>query len=186
VTISITLRRSARILAAALVLAAAMPAAALAKPSEFSCAAARAVPFSTSVPQDFRSPGVHGWEWYSEYDNADGTSGADLATNEILIDPAADAYPNTVLLRLFGRTTLLANGDVIGVDAMRPDQDARFYIAAYSIKGDTVFLDSFRTWFRYERAPGDWTAWVELERGPVTSFCNQVTKSAWKKAYGWD
>lgn len=170
-----------------LVLAAlALPGGALARPSDESCAAYRAIPFSTPVPDAFRTPGTHRFEYLSTYDNADGTSGEDLAQNQMAIVGNAPLYPNTVLLRLFRNTTLLPSGEIVALTEMNPAQSATFYIAAFSTHGDDVFLDSFRTWFRYETSRNRWTEWTELQRGPETNFCNQVTKSAWKKTYGWD
>ena len=162
------------------------PGGALARPADDSCAALRAIPFSTAVPDAFRTAGTHRFEWLSTYANPDGTTVEDLVQNRIAIDPNVALYPNTVLLRLFRSTTLLASGEIVDVTAMNPAQDARFYIAAYSFHGDNLFLDSIRIWLRYETSRNRWSPWVELEAGPETSFCNQVTRSAWTKAYGWD
>jgi hypothetical protein len=178
--------RLTSLLAALVLVAGLVPASALAAPNEESCSASRAVPFSTPVPADMRTSGVHRFEWYSTWTNADGSVGEGTSRNQILIDAAAPVYPNTVLLRIFRNTTLLADGSVVDVDAIRPDQQAQLYAAAYSLKADTLFLSSFRTWLRYETSKNHWTPFVELARGPETNFCNQVTTSAWKKAYGWD
>ena len=180
------IRRFAWLLGAALALSAVLPQAALAVPREESCASLRAVPFSAPVPASMRTVGTHGFEWYSTFVDADGNLQEGTAENSITIDPTAPAYPNTVLLRLVRNTTLLSDGSVEVIDTMRPDQAATFYAAAFSTPDDTAFLDSFRTWLRYETSPGLWTDFVELRRGPVTNFCSQVTTAAWKKTYGWD
>ena len=188
----ITSRRSAtRALATATATAAMfvgllLPSAALAKPSDEACAAYRAIPFSTPVPDAMRTAGTHRFEWYSTFDNADGTTGDALAQNQIKIMPGTPLYPNNVLLRLFRNTTLLADGEVVTIDEMAPTQPATLYAAAYSFKGDDPFLSSFRTWIRYETSRNHWSAWTELSRGPATNFCNQVTNSMWKKTFGWD
>ena len=174
------------LLTALVVVAGLVPGSALAAPDEESCAAARAVPFSIPVPADMRTAGVHRFEWFSTWTNDDGSFGEATNRNQVVIDTAAPAYLNTVLLRIFRNTTLLADGSVITVDAIRPDQQAQLYGAAFSLKADTLFLSSFRMWLRYETSKNHWTPFVELERGPETNFCSQVTTSAWKKAYGWD
>lgn len=177
--------RLASLLAALALLAGLVPASALAAPNPDSCSASRAVPFSIPVPADMRTSGVHRFEWYSTWTNPDGSVGEGTSRNQILIDAAAPVYPNTVLLRIFRNTTLLADGSVVDVDAIRPDQQAQLYSAAYSLKADTVFLSSFRLWLRYETSKNRWTPFTELAPGPETSFCNQVTTAAWQKAYGW-
>jgi hypothetical protein len=178
--------RLSTLLALAVLAAVSFPGGALARPSDESCAAYRAIPFSTPVPDAFRTAGTHRFEWLSSYQNFDGTSGEDLAQNQMTIASSAPLYSSTVLLRLVRNTALLPGGEVVEVTEMHPSQAAAFYIAAFSVHGDDVFLDSFRTWFRYETSKNHWTPWTELHRGPVTNYCNQVTTSAWKKSYGWD
>ena len=188
----ITPRRSmtggfgAAMAAASLFVGLLLPAAVLAKPSDETCAAYRVVPFSTPAPAGMRTAGTHRFQYRSSYLNADGTTGTDDIENQIAIVPGTPLYPNKVLLRLFSNLTLLSNGDIDSIDEMAPNQPASLYVAAYSIKSDHVFLDSFRLWYRYEGAPGRWSAWTELARGPVANFCNQVTNGQWKKTFGWD
>lgn len=177
--------RLATILTLAAMTAVIFPGAALAKPAEDSCAAYRAIPFSTPVPDAFRTPGIHRFEWLATYSNPDGSTAEDLVQNSIRIDPDAPIYPNTVLLRLFRSTTLLANGEWIEVTAINPAQVAVFYIAADSVHGDDLFLDSIRIWLRFETSRNRWSPWTELEAGPETSYCNQESISAWKRTYGW-
>ena len=82
--------------------------------------------------------------------------------------------------------TLLADGSVIAIDMIQPDQQAQLYAAAFALPEDSLFLSSFRLWFRDQTSKNRWTPFIELAPGPETSYCNQVTTSAWKKAYGWD
>lgn len=176
--------RIIRILALASALVMLVPNAAAATPGPDSCAGGRAVPFSTAVPDAVRQPGTHRFEWRSTFTDENGETAEAFAQNQVKIVSGMSIYPNNVLLRLFRNTTLVS-GELIEVPEMSPSQPAVFYIAADSIKGDDVFLDSFRTWFRYESTRNHWSAWVELPRGPETNFCNQLSDAIWKKTFGW-
>ena len=105
--------------------------------------------------------------------------------NEITIDPAAPAYPNTVLIRLFRNTTILADGEVISVDAIQPTQSARMHVQVSWIKGDKFFVGEFRMYFRYETRKNRWTEYQEVAHGPDQSFCVEFTDAVWRKNYGW-
>jgi len=176
--------RIIRVLALASLLLMLVPNSAAGAPSADSCAGGRAVPFSTEVPNAVREPGTHRFEWRSTFTDENGGLAEAFAQNQVKIVPGMTIYPNTVLLRLFRNTTLVS-GELMEVPEMSPNQPAVFYIAADSIKGDDVFLDSFRTWFRYESTRNHWSAWVELPPGPETNFCNQLNDAIWKKTFGW-
>jgi hypothetical protein len=163
----------------------AFPMAAAAMPSEENCAAYRALPFAMAVPDDLRTPGTHRIERYSTFVDEDGNLQEATAENAITINPAADAYTGTVLLRLFVNTTLLPDGEVALIDEMRPDQAAMFYAYAFNIAGEDGFFDSFRMWLRYETTPDTWSPWVEIDPGPLTPLCTQDRVSNWKRSFGW-
>ena len=130
-------------------LAGLVPATALAAPIPDSCSASRAVPFSIPVPADMRISGVHRFEWYSTWTNPDGSvAGRGTSRNQILIDAAAPVYPNTVLLRIFRNTTLLADGSVVDVDAIRLVRAAELYSRLLG-HGRRRVPASFRLWLRY-------------------------------------
>lgn len=176
----------ARGLAVVLVMAALLPTTAVARSESAWCSDLRAVPFAADVPDEVRTPGRHRFEWRSTFSNPDGSPASETVGNEITIVDGASLYPSTVLMRLVRNTALLADGEVVAVTEMAPDQPAAFYAAAFGGPDERIFLDGFRLWLRYETAKNRWSPWVELPRGPETSLCNQVTSAAWKKAYGWD
>jgi len=178
--------RIARVLALALVVAALLPSAAVARSDSAWCSELRAVPFAAAVPDEVRTPGRHRFEWRSTFLDPAGNPASETVGNEITIAVGAALYPNTVLLRLVRNTTLLADGEVVAVTEMAPGQPAAFYGAAFGGPDERAFLDSFRLWLRYETAKNRWSPWVELPRGPETSYCNQVTTAAWQKTYGWE
>jgi len=180
------LSRIARVLAIVLVAAALLPSAAAAQSDAEWCSTLRAVPFAAAVPDAVRTPGRHRFEWRSTFLGPDGSPASETVGNEITIAAGVAPYPNTVLLRLVRNTTLLADGEVVAVTEMAPDQPAAFYAAAFGGPDERAFLDSFRLWLRYETAKNRWSPWVELPRGPETSLCSQVTSAAWQKTYGWD
>src|SRR5690349_8617836 len=88
--------RIVRVSLIALLAALAAPSGAFALPSEESCAASTAVPFSLAVPDALRSAGTHRFEWYSTFTNSDGTPGEGTSENQVTIDARAPLYPNTV------------------------------------------------------------------------------------------
>lgn len=167
----------ARLTAAlALVLALAAPAATLAAPSPDSCASYVSTQYLAAVPGAMRTPGVHGFEFHASI-VLDGVP-TDLGTlaNEVEIDQAAPAYPNTVYLSLFDNRTLLKpnDDDETQVTAMQPGQAALIRVGAFAFRDDAAFK-TLRIRFRYEGAPGDWSTWSVLEPGPYTSTCGVLT-----------
>jgi hypothetical protein len=109
----------------------------------------------------------------------------DSIVSQITIDSAAPAYPSSVLIRLFRNTTLLANGEEITVDAIRPTQDARLYVNVSWLKGDKFFTGEFKVFARYETSRNKWAAYQQVTAGPEQSFCVQFNDAIWRKNYGW-
>ncbi len=178
--------RVARLLGAALLLAASFPAVVAAAPEPGTCAAERGVVYTAAVPGGLRTPGTHRFEWRGRYTDLAGQEIVDPPIgNRIVIDSAAPAYPNTVLLRLFRNTALLADGSVATVEAMRPDQAARMYVGVSWLKNEPFFQGTFHLDLRYETSKNKWSAWQEIPGGPESSFCVQTTDAVWTKNYGW-
>lgn len=180
--------RVARILAAGMLLATILPSAAAAAPPAGSCAAEHTVIYSAPAPAGLRTEGTHRVQWKAEY--VDASTGElisdDGIMNQITIDPAAPAYPNTVLIRLFRNTTILADGEVISVDAIQPTQPASLHVQVSWTKGDKFFDGDFRMYFRYETRKNRWTEYQELASGPDQSLCVEFTDAVWRRNYGWE
>jgi hypothetical protein len=180
------LARSARILAAVLLLAVAFPAAAIAAPSPESCAAYKGVSFTAPAPAGMRTEGRHRIQWKAEF--TDAYTGEfvvdDGIISEVTFDEDAPAYPSTVLIRLFRNTALLDSGEAIEVDEILPDQPAQLYVNVSWVKGDKFFT-SWKMFFRYETSRNKWSDYAELAAGADTSFCVEFNDAVWRKSYGW-
>lgn len=180
------LGRVARVAAAGLLLVAMLPATASAAPSDESCSAYRAQSYVAAVPAAMRTAGTHRFEWSSRYTDLAGRSVEEgTITNQVTIDAAASAYPNTVLLRLTRNTTLTATGDVAVVTAMRPDQAANLYVNVSWFKSEPFFTGTFHLLVRYETSRNHWSAWQEMPVGPENNFCTEFTNAIWQRTYGW-
>jgi hypothetical protein len=181
--------RLARVLAAVAVAALALPPAALATPSPDSCAANRAITYTAPVPAGLRVAGTRLVQWRAAF--TDAYSGEPIVddgiTNQVTIDADAPAYPNTVLIRLIRSTTILANGTVVTVPAMRPDQDARMHANISWVTGDKWFAGDFVLSFRFQAGNGNgkWSGWYPTAAGPEQSFCGELTDAVWKRSIGW-
>ena len=163
------------------------PAVASAAQDPYSCGANTATTYTTDVPAGLRTIGTHRVQWKAEF--TDAYTGElvvdDSIMNQVTIDPAAPTYTNTVLIRLFRNTTLVAPGEAITVDAMRPAQDARMYVNVSWLKGDKFFTDSFKISFRYETSRNKWAPYQQVTAGPEQSFCVELNDAIWRKNYGW-
>jgi hypothetical protein len=183
----VPLVRVARILATGLLLVTILPAAASAAQDPDTCGANTATTYTTPAPAGLRTPGTHRIQWKAEF--TDAYTGErivdDGIVNQITFDSAAPAYPNAVLIRLFRNTTLLANGEVVSVDTIRPTQEARMYVNVSWLKGDKFFSGDFEMSFRYETSKNKWSAYQRVAAGPEQSFCVELTDAIWRKSYGW-
>jgi hypothetical protein len=170
-----------------MLLGAMIPATASAVQDPDTCAALRATTYTIPAPAGLRTPGTHRVQWKVDY--TDAYTGEriidDSIVNQITIDAAAPAYPNTVLIRLFRNTTLLAGGDDITVDSIRPTQDARLYVQVSWLKDDRFFTGEYKIFVRYETSKNKWAAYQQVTAGPEQSFCVQVNDAIWRKNYGW-
>jgi len=179
--------RIAQIVGAALLLAAMLPAGAAAAQDPYSCGASKATTYTIPAPAGLRTSGTHRVQWKVEY--TDAYTGEqivdDSIVNQVTIDNAAPAYPNTVLIRLFRNTTILANGEVISVDSIRPTQDARMYVNVSWLKDDKFFTGEFKVSVRYETSKNKWAAYQQVTAGPEQSFCVELNDAIWRKNYGW-
>ena len=178
--------RIARLLGSAMLLVAMLPAGAAAVQDPDTCGALRATAYTIPAPAGLRTPGTHRVQWKVEY--TDAYTGEqvvdDSIVNQVTIDTAAPAYPETVLIRLFRNTTLLA-GEEITVDAIRPTQAARMYVQVSWLRGDQFFTGEFRIFVRYETSKNKWAAYQQVTAGPEQSFCVQFNSAIWRKNYGW-
>ena len=109
----------------------------------------------------------------------------DGIVNRVTVDTAAPAYPNTVLIRLFRNTTLLAGGAVIAVDTIRPRQDARMYVNVSWLRDDKFYVGDFAISFRYETSKNKWSAYQRATAGPEQNYCVEGNDAIWRRAYGW-
>lgn len=181
--------RLVRVLAAVALVALVLPPAALATPSPDSCAGNRVIMYSAPVPAGLRVVGTRLVQWRAAF--TDAYSGEAIVdegtTNEVTIDAGAPAYPNTVLIRLVRSTTILADGTVVTVPAMRPDQDARMHAQASWVTGDKWFDGDFVLSFRFQTGKGNgkWSGWYPMAAGPEQSFCGELTDAIWKRSFGW-
>jgi hypothetical protein len=179
--------RIARALATGLLLATILPAAASAAQDPDTCGANKGTTYTTPAPSGLRTPGTHRVQWKAEY--TDAYTGERISddgiVNQVTFDSAAPAYPNTVLIRLFRNTTLLADGEVTTIDAISPTQEARMYVNVSWLKGDRFFTGEFVMSFRYETSRNKWSAYQRLAAGPEQSFCVEFTDAIWRKNYGW-
>jgi hypothetical protein len=174
-----------RVAAALVLLVAVLPAPAAAVQNPDSCGAGKGTSFTMPLPAGMRSPGVHQVDFRGVYtDAATGEVVDESIVNDITVDAGAPAYPGSVLVRLF-RSTAIVNGEVIEVEAIRPNQDARLYVNVSWLKDDKFFVGPFRMFVSWESTPGTWSAYEEMPAGPAQSFCTELTKAIWKKGYGW-
>lgn len=183
----VPLGRVARILGVAMLLGAMVPASASAAQNPDTCGANRATTYTTPAPAGLRTPGTHRVQWKAEY--IDAYTGEpivdDSIVNQVTIDSAAPAYPNSVLIRLFRNTALLATGEEVTVDAIRPTQDARLYVNVSWLRGDQFFTGEFKIFVRYETSKNKWAAYQQVSASPEQSFCVQFNSAIWRKNYGW-
>lgn len=178
--------RLLRIAAAALLLISTLPTVASAAQSLDSCGASRAQSYVADLPAALRTAGTHHFEWTSRYTDLAGQPVADgIVDNQITIDAAAPAYPNTVLLRLFRNTTLASDGSVALVSSMRPDQAAQLYVNVSWLKDQPFFTGTFHLLVRYDTGRNRWSDWVDMPAGPANSFCTEFTNAIWTRTYGW-
>ncbi len=182
------IRRLVGGLAASVMVAGALAGSVSAAPPPDRCASLTSTTYSSGVPDGLRTPGTHRVQWKSEYvDAATGELVVDDSTvNQITIDAAAPAYPNTVLIRLFRNTTLLSDGSVIDVTSMRPTQAAALHVNVSWVKGDKFFVGDFVISYRYETSRNKWTAYQQVAASPDQSFCVEDTSAIWQKHYGWE
>jgi hypothetical protein len=173
-----------RAVIAATALSLLLPAVAQASPSGDSCAAYRIVPYVFPVPGSMRTPGTHHVQWHLTLTLPDGTPIDDVRHGSITIDPTAPSYPNSVNLGLDANVTLV-DRDEVEVDAMQPDQAARFRLSVFGPKDWTAMLDSVRLRFSYEASPGVWSPEVELTPGPRASACSVLTFGFLNRSFGW-
>jgi hypothetical protein len=170
-----------------MLLVAMLPAGAAAVQNPDTCGASKATTYTIPAPAGLRTSGTHRVQWKSEY--TDAYTGEqivdDSIVSQITIDSAAPAYPNSVLIRLFRNTALLANGEEVTVDAIRPTQAARMYVNVSWLKGDKFFTGEFRIFVRYETSKNKWAAYQQVTAGPEQSFCVQFNSAIWRKDYGW-
>jgi hypothetical protein len=170
-----------------MLLVAVLPSGAAAVQDPDTCGANRATTFTIPAPAGLRTPGTHRVQWKAEY--TDAYTGEqivdDSIVNQVTIDTAAPAYPNSVLIRLFRNTTLLASGEEVTVDSIRPTQAARLYVNVSWLRGDKFFTGEFRIFVRYETSKNKWAAYQQVTAGPEQSFCVQFNSAIWRKNYGW-
>ncbi|HEX5826586.1 MAG TPA: hypothetical protein VFY23_03640 [Candidatus Limnocylindrales bacterium] len=171
-----------------MLLAAVLPSAASAASADPKfCNEAIAVTYTLDVPAGLRTPGTHRIEWFNEYTAIDGTYIAEVfAENQITIDAAAPAYPNTVLIRLLRNTTLLKSGEVVSVEAMRDAQAARMYANVSWFRDEPFFVGAFELSFRYETSRNRWTDLIAVPASQTKSFCVERSSALWQKQYGWE
>jgi len=177
--------RIRRAIIAAIAFALLLPAAAQAAPSGDSCAAYTSIPYVASVPDGFRTPGIHRFEWRLNLILPDGTAIEDIRGHAMEISPAATLYPNPVYLQLDSSTTILRALEEVEVAVMRPDQAAALRVSVFGPKGEAAVLDSVRLAFRYEAGPDVWTDWVILEPGRRSSTCSVIPFGFVRRSYGW-
>ena len=186
-TTRVPLGRVARLLGVAMLLGAMVPAAASAAQDPDTCGALRATTYTIPAPAGLRTLGTHRVQWKVEY--TDAYTGErivdDSIVNQVTIDNAAPAYPNSVLIRLFRNTTLLAGGEEITVDSIRPTQAARMYVNVSWLRNDQFFTGEFTISVRYETSKNKWAAYQQVTAGPEQSFCVQFNSAIWRKNYGW-
>jgi len=179
--------RIAQIVGAAMLLAAMLPAGVSAVQDPYSCGASKAATYTTPAPAGLRTAGTHRIQWKAEFTDAYTGENVvdDSIMNQVTFDAAAPAYPNAVLIRLFRNTTLLASGDVISVDSIRPTQDARMYVNVSWAKDDRFFTGEFRMSFRYETSKNKWSAYQQVTASAEQSLCVELNDAIWRKNYGW-
>lgn len=179
--------RIARIAGAAMLLAALLPGGASAVQDPNTCGANRATTYTAPAPAGLLTPGTHRIQWKAEF--TDAYTGERIVDdgifNQVTVDAAAPAYPNTVLIRLFRNTTLLPSGEVMTVDTIRPTQDARMYVNVSWLRADKFFTGEFLISFRYETSKNKWSAYQRATAGPEQSFCVELNDAIWRKSYGW-
>ena len=180
--------RALRVVVATAAFVLAMPGGAAAAPADEQCAALAAQTYTAPLPAGARTVGTHRIQWNAVY--TDIVTGDvvedDSIISAITIDPSATAYPNTVLVRLFRNTAILAGGEVVDVQAIRPTQDARLYVNVSWLRDEPFFAPgTFRLAYRHETTRNHWSAYAELPSSPVQSLCVESTSSIWKRGYGW-
>jgi len=99
---------------------------------------AQAIFFTMPLPDSIRTPGTHGYEFYSTWDGGDET-----APFQVTFDSAAPSYPGTVYLRPGWIMVPLADGSVTDqVDTLNPSQVGRFGFTWFLNFRDTTFANS--------------------------------------------
>ena len=180
-----TFRRLAWLLPA-LLLAAALPSAALAAPRDDSCAAYGSFTYALAVPAGFRTPGLHHFQWHNTFLDEDGNPQAFDSDNEIEVASGAPLYGGQMLLRLGNNAAMLPSGEVDpDIQAMNPQQRATFYVVTGFPRG-LPNADTDAMALRWEGAPGVWSDWITVPRSPQRSFCEEVNVPArFVRSHGW-
>jgi hypothetical protein len=142
--------------------------------------------YSAALPAGLRTPGTHTIQWRATWTDIETGELVvdDSIVRDVTIDPAAPAYPGTVLVRLFRNTALLPSGDV-EVDALRPDQAALLHVSVSWLRTEPFFSGAFVMEFRYQPSPGTWSPYQALGTSSEQSFCPELQKAVWHRNYGW-
>jgi len=180
-----SLKRLALPIVGLVALALALPASALAAPSEDRCAAYGSFTYSMSLPDSMRTPGTHHIDWHSTFIDEDGVLQVFDTQSQIDVVAGAPSYGRMVLLRLFSNWGPLPNGDVdFDVQAINPSQRASFYLVSTFLRG-TLNADTDALSIRWETTPGVWSDWVSPTRSALRSFCQENFQSLFTKEHGW-
>ena len=141
--------------------------------------------YAVPVPDAMRTPGIHRFQFHASIVLDGVPTDLGVVENQITISSDAPSYPRTVNLQLFDNVTLVNpnDWDETPVTEMRPDQDARFRVGAYSAKDDPYFV-SFELRLRYETSPGVWTDEMLLDHGPYVSTCTVISYGFIHRSFG--
>jgi hypothetical protein len=178
-------RRFALLVGLALAISVVLPAAALAAPSDESCAAYAALTYAMPIPSGMRTLGLHHIDWHNTF--VDENDDLQVFDTESQIEVAADvpSYDGQVLLRLFSNWAAQPGADAnFDVEVINPQQRASFYVVSTYIRGTPNALTDAMS-IRWEGAPGVWSEWISLPRSPERSFCEENFRSLFTKAHGW-
>jgi hypothetical protein len=180
------LRRRVALLAGLLLaLCAALPAHALAAPSDESCAAYASLTYTMPIPSEMRTVGVHHIDWHNTFVDENGDPQVFDAESQIEVAAAAPSYDGQVLLRLFSNWAAQPGADAnFDVEVINPQQRASFYVVSTYLRGTPNALTDAMS-IRWEGVQGFWSDWISLPRSPERSFCEENFRSLFTKAHGW-